>query len=53
LTLVPTVMCALAMITVFDHYGALKAARQMLTPIFFSLSSANSGFLSLRLEEAI
>ena len=34
LTLVPTVMFALAMITVFDHYGALKAARQMLTRFF-------------------
>lgn len=33
LTLVPTVMFALAMITVFEHYGALRAARQMLTPI--------------------
>ena len=33
LTLVPTVMFALAMITVLDHYGALRAARQLLTPI--------------------
>ena len=33
LTLVPTVMFALAMITVCDHYGALAAARQLLTPI--------------------
>ncbi|MDY6010428.1 MAG: nucleoside recognition domain-containing protein [Duodenibacillus sp.] len=33
LTLIPTVMFALAMITVFDHYGALKAARQILTPV--------------------
>ncbi|MCD8339211.1 MAG: hypothetical protein LUC43_03295 [Burkholderiales bacterium] len=33
LTLAPTVMFALAMITVFDHYGALKAARKLLTPI--------------------
>ncbi len=33
LTLVPTVMFALAMITVCDHYGALRAARQLLTPI--------------------
>lgn len=33
LTLVPTVMFALAMITVFEHYGALRAARQMLTPV--------------------
>ncbi len=33
LTLVPTVMFALAMITVFDHYGALKAARKLLTPV--------------------
>lgn len=33
LSLVPTVMFALAMITVFEHYGALRAARQLLTPI--------------------
>lgn len=33
LTLVPTVMFALAMITVFDHFGALAACRQLLTPI--------------------
>ena len=32
-TLVPGVMFALAMITVFEHYGALKAARVVLTPI--------------------
>lgn len=32
LTLVPTVMFALAMITVLEHYGALKAARKLLTP---------------------
>ena len=29
LSLVPTVMFALAMITVFEHYGALKAARAL------------------------
>ena len=33
LSLVPTVMFALAMITVFEHYGALKAARKILTPV--------------------
>lgn len=33
LTLVPTVMFALAMITIFEHYGALDAARKLLTPI--------------------
>lgn len=33
LTLIPTVMFALAMITVLDHYGALRAARQLLTPV--------------------
>lgn len=33
LTLVPTVMFALAMITIFEHYGALKAARRILTPV--------------------
>ena len=32
-TLIPTIMFAMAMITIFDHYGALKAARQLLTPI--------------------
>ncbi len=32
-TLIPTVMLAMAMITIFEHYGALKAARQLLTPI--------------------
>ena len=33
LTLVPTVMFALAMITVLEHYGALVAARKLLNPI--------------------
>lgn len=33
LSLVPTIMFALAMITVLEHYGALKAARQLLTPV--------------------
>lgn len=33
LTLVPTVMFALAMITIFEHYGALKAATSLLTPV--------------------
>ncbi len=33
LSLVPTIMFALAMITVFEYYGALKAARKLLTPI--------------------
>ncbi len=33
LGLVPTVMFALASITIFEHYGALKAARVLLTPI--------------------
>lgn len=33
ITLVPTVMFALAMITVFEYFGALRAARQLLTPI--------------------
>lgn len=32
-TLIPTVMFALAMVTVLEHYGALKAARKMLTPV--------------------
>lgn len=33
ITLVPTVMFALAMITVFEYYGALRAARKILTPV--------------------
>ncbi|WP_295480710.1 nucleoside recognition domain-containing protein, partial [uncultured Sutterella sp.] len=33
LSLVPTIMFALAMITMLEHYGALKAARQLLTPV--------------------
>ncbi|MCI5851361.1 MAG: hypothetical protein MR009_07380 [Sutterellaceae bacterium] len=33
LTLVPTVMFAIAMVTVCEHYGALDAARKLLTPI--------------------
>ncbi|MCI5896934.1 MAG: nucleoside recognition domain-containing protein [Candidatus Aphodousia sp.] len=32
-TLAPTVMFALASITVLEHYGALDAARQLLTPV--------------------
>lgn len=32
-TLIPTVMFALGMINVLEHYGALKAARQLLTPL--------------------
>ena len=32
-TLIPTVMFALAMVTVLEHYGALEAARKLLTPI--------------------
>lgn len=33
LGLVPSVMFALAMVTVFEYYGALDAARSLLTPI--------------------
>ncbi|MGF1700566.1 YjiH family protein [Photobacterium makurazakiensis] len=33
LTLVPTVMFALGMINVLEHYGALDAARKLLTPL--------------------
>ncbi len=43
LTLVPTVMFALAMITVFDHFGALKACRQILTPILRPLIGVPGG----------
>lgn len=43
LTLVPTVMFALAMITIFDHYGALRAARKLLTPILRPLLGLPGG----------
>lgn len=43
LTLVPTVMFALAMITIFDHYGALRAARKMLTPVLRPLLGIPGG----------
>lgn len=33
LTLIPTVMFALGMINVLEHYGALEAARKLLTPL--------------------
>lgn len=33
LTLFPAVMFAIGMVTVFEHYGALKAAGRMMTPI--------------------
>ena len=33
LTLAPTVMFAIASITVLEHYGALRAARKLLTPL--------------------
>ncbi|MHA7002101.1 nucleoside recognition domain-containing protein [Aeromonas schubertii] len=33
LTLIPTVMFALGMINVLEHYGALRAARQLLSPL--------------------
>ncbi len=33
LTLIPTVMFALGMINVLEHYGALDAARKLLTPL--------------------
>lgn len=33
LTLIPGVMFAIAMVSVFEHYGALEAARKMLTPV--------------------
>ncbi len=36
LTLIPTVMFALGMINVLEHYGALDAARRLLTPLFAS-----------------
>ena len=43
LTLVPTVMFALAMITIFDHYGALRAARKLLTPVLRPLLGIPGG----------
>lgn len=39
LTLVPTVMFAMGMIAVFEHYGALEAARKLLTPLLRPLAS--------------
>lgn len=33
LTLFPVVLFAIAMVTIFEYYGALKAARKLLTPI--------------------
>lgn len=33
LTLFPAVMSAIAMVTVFEHYGALKAAAKLMTPL--------------------
>jgi nucleoside recognition membrane protein YjiH len=33
LGLIPAVMFALGMINVLEHYGALRAARQLLTPL--------------------
>ena len=33
LTLVPTCMFALGMVRLFEHFGALEAARRMLTPV--------------------
>lgn len=39
LTLIPTVMFALGMINVLEHYGALDAARKLLTPLLRPLMS--------------
>ena len=45
LTLIPTVMFALGMINVFEHYGALNAARKLLSPLLRPLMGipGNSG----------
>lgn len=45
LTLIPTVMFALGMINVLEHYGALEAARKLLTPLLRPLMGipGNSG----------
>ncbi|WP_047042055.1 nucleoside recognition domain-containing protein [Vibrio mexicanus] len=45
LTLIPTVMFALGMINVLEHYGALDAARRLLTPLLRPLMGipGNSG----------
>lgn len=45
LTLIPTVMFALGMINVLEHYGALDAARKILTPLLRPLMGipGNSG----------
>ncbi|MBW3695136.1 YjiH family protein [Vibrio sp. T187] len=44
-TLIPTVMFALGMINVLEHYGALEAARKLLTPLLRPLMGipGNSG----------
>jgi len=44
-TLIPTVMFALGMINVLEHYGALDAARKLLTPLLRPLMGipGNSG----------
>lgn len=45
LTLIPTIMFALGMINVLEHYGALNAARKLLTPLLRPLMGipGNSG----------
>ena len=37
LTLIPTIMFSIGMVTVCEHYGALDAARKLLTPILRGL----------------
>lgn len=37
LTLIPTIMFSIAMVTVCEYYGALEAARKLLTPILRGL----------------
>lgn len=45
---VPGVMFAMGMITVFEHYGALRAARKLLTPVLrFLIGVPGAGTLAL------
>ena len=46
--IVPGVMLAMGMITVFEHYGALRAAKKLLTPVLrFLIGVPGAGTLAL------
>ncbi len=53
LTLIPTVMFALGMINVLEHYGALDAARKLLTPLLRPIMGVpgNSGLGLIQLKD--